>query len=112
VQKSTIISHQDNQSGTKASGVANHMSHSEELIIYCVPSLVATLLNREQAKGSPLTEEEVLQIRDSSPAIALHPEVAREMDEKRGYKDINPDYCWEQWQEARKDFINDDSIIA
>lgn len=24
------------------------------------------------------------------------------MDEKRGYKDIDPENCWEQWQEARK----------
>ncbi len=81
------------------------MSDSEELVIYCVPSLVATLLNREQAKGSPLTEEEVIQIRDGCPAIALRPETAKEMDEKRGYKDINPDYCWEEWQEARKELI-------
>ena len=88
------------------------MSNSEELVIYCVPSLVATLLNREQAKGTPLTEEEVIQIRDTSPAIALRPETAREMDTKRGYKDIDPDYCWEQWQEARKELINNDSTVA
>lgn len=86
------------------------MNESENLVIYCVPSLVATLLNREQAKGCPLTEEEVIQIRDSSPAIALRPETAREMDAARGYKDIDPDLCWEQWQEARKELISDDTI--
>jgi hypothetical protein len=52
-----------------------------------------------------LTEEEVIQIRDGCPAIALRPETAKEMDEKRGYKDIDPDYCWEEWQEARKELI-------
>lgn len=76
---------------------------AEKLVIYCIPSLVATLLNREQAKGSPLTEEEVLQIRDGCSAIALSPATAESMDEERGYKDIDPEHCWEQWQEARKE---------
>jgi hypothetical protein len=38
------------------------MSDSEKLVIYAMPSLIATLLNREQAKGSPLTEAEVIEI--------------------------------------------------
>ena len=83
------------------------MSDSGELIIYPVPSLVSTLLNRERAKGRPLTEAEVLQIRDACPAMAVPPDVARAMDEERGYKDIDPEDCWEQWQMARKDFIVD-----
>jgi hypothetical protein len=73
------------------------------LIIYPVPSLVAILLNRERAKGSPLTEEEVIQIRDNCEAIAVPPDVARKMDESRGYCDIDPENCWEEWQQARKD---------
>lgn len=54
------------------------MSENDGLIIYPVPSLVATLLNRERTKGSPLTEEEVIQIRDTCPAIAMPPDVARQ----------------------------------
>lgn len=72
-----------------------------ELIIYLSPSLVATLLNRERAKGSPLTEEEVIQIRDSCPAIVLTPEDARRADESRGYLDIDPENCWQEWQRVR-----------
>jgi len=72
-----------------------------ELIIYISPSLVATLLNRERAKGRPLTEEEVIQIRDSCPAIVLTQEDARRMDESRGYLDIDPEKCWEEWQRVR-----------
>jgi hypothetical protein len=79
---------------------------SEDLIIYPVPSLVATLLNRERTKGSPLTEEEVIQIRDSCEAIAVPRDVARKMDESRGYLDIDPENCWEEWQRARKDLID------
>ena len=81
------------------------MSDSDNLVIYPMPSLVATLLNREQAKGSPLTEAEVLEIRDSCPATAVPIDVAEKIDAERGYKDIDPEQCWEQWQEARKSLI-------
>jgi hypothetical protein len=73
-----------------------------KLVIVCVPSLVATLLNREQAKGSPLTKDEVLQVRNNAPAIALSINAARKVEEKRGYPDIDPENCWEEWIEARK----------
>jgi len=78
-----------------------------ELIIYPIPSLVATLLNRETAKGSPLTEEEVIQIRDSCPAIALTQEDAMRVDESRGYLDIDPENCWEEWQRVRLELAED-----
>jgi hypothetical protein len=80
------------------------MSESEEIVLYFIPSLVATLLNRERAKGSPLTEEEVLAIRDGAPCVALTPQMAAEMDKKRGYPDLDAEYAWPQWQEARLDF--------
>jgi hypothetical protein len=79
------------------------MCDSEELIIYPVPSLVATLLNRERAKGDPLTEQEVIAIRDACPSIALAPEDVRKIDERRGYKDIDPEKCWAEWQRVRSD---------
>jgi hypothetical protein len=85
------------------------MSDSEELIIYPVPSLVGTLLNRERAKGSPLTEQEVIQIRDACPCIALRPEDVSKIEERRGYKDIDPERCWEEWQEALKSLYDDDA---
>ena len=85
------------------------MSKSEELIICPVPSLVSTLLNRERAKGSPLTEQEVIQIRDACPSIAMPPEVMRSVEESRGYRDIDPENCWEEWQEARKPFVQEAS---
>ena len=74
-----------------------------KLIIFCVPSLVATLLNRERAKGSPLTQEEVLEIRDNAPAIATPEDVVEKVVEERGYKDIDPENVWEEWQKARLD---------
>lgn len=82
------------------------MSRTDDLVIYPVPSLIALLLNREHAKGCPLTEEEVLRIRDNCEAIAVPPDVAREMDRERGYVDIDPEHCWEEWQTAREELTD------
>ena len=73
----------------------------EELIPVPVPALVAVLLNQENEKGSPLTEQEVLEIRDNAACIMMTISVASEMAESRGYDDLNPEYVWEQWQQAR-----------
>jgi hypothetical protein len=83
------------------------MTEDEDLIIYPVPSLVATLLNRERAKGTPLTEAEVIEIRDNCPSIAMTRDAARKVDESRGYLDIDPENCWEEWQRAREELEDD-----
>ncbi|MBK5568279.1 hypothetical protein AB4Z34_27845 [Ensifer sp. 2YAB10] len=83
------------------------MSEDEDLIIYPVPSLVAVLLNRESGKGSPLTEEEVIQIRDNCEAIAVPVDIACRMDEQRGYRDIDPERCWQEWQRVRAELSKD-----
>jgi len=80
------------------------MSDSPKLVFHFVPSLVSTLLNREQVKGSPLTEQEVLAIRDTCPVIALREETAKAAEEERGYKDIDPENIWVEWQQSREQF--------
>lgn len=76
----------------------------DEVLNVPVPSLIATLLNREQAKGSPLTQVEVEEIRDTCPCIAMTPEQAKAVEHSRGYTDLDAEWAWEQWQEARKEF--------
>jgi len=71
------------------------------LIIVCVPSLVSVLARHEQEKGAPLTENEVLDIRNGAAAIALPADVAEGLDIKRGYKDIGFENCWEEWKQIR-----------
>lgn len=73
----------------------------DHLIITPVPSLVATLLNRENAKGSALTKEEVESIRTNAPCIVMTPEQRAVVDVRRGYDDIDPEHAWEEWQIAR-----------
>jgi hypothetical protein len=47
----------------------------------------------------------VLAIRDNAPAVALPPEAAARVEESRGYRDLDFDKCWEEWQSARLDLI-------
>jgi hypothetical protein len=86
-----------------------NMSADENLILYFIPSLVATLWNHEKRKGGPLTEDEVIAIRDKAPVIALRPEMVRQMDEKRGYEDIDAENCWDSWLVAREGLVRYES---
>jgi hypothetical protein len=79
----------------------------ERLILVPVPSLVSLLLRAERDKGSPLTEAEVLAIRDGCTCVALPPDVATATARARGYDDIDVEKCWEEWQEARKELLDE-----
>jgi hypothetical protein len=72
-----------------------------DIVIVPVPALVVTLKHAEDRKGSPLTESEVLALRDSASCIALPRAEAASFIEARGYSDIDPRKCWEDWQRVR-----------
>ncbi|WP_394547172.1 hypothetical protein [Pantoea ananatis] len=67
-----------------------------------IPSLISLLVYKAEEKGSPLTEEEVLGIRDNATAIVTDAEGALAMAERRGYKDIDPENCWTEWLDFNK----------
>ena len=75
--------------------------NDENLLLVHVPALVAVLLNAEDTKGLALTEQEVLEIRDTSQCMAMPHDVAAKVTEERGYSDIDPENAWEEWQEIR-----------
>lgn len=77
---------------------------SRKLVQIFNPSLAALLLAAENDKGSPLTEDEVIAIRNSATVMMVPEESAAEMSKKRGYKDIDPDNCWMEWCELRRRF--------
>lgn len=79
--------------------------HEGNLIILPIPSLLATLLNRERAKGTPLTEEEVISIRDSCPCRVATQEQFERVRDGRGYDDIDPEDCWNDWQRVRLELL-------
>ncbi|MDK2634114.1 hypothetical protein QMZ93_12310 [Pantoea stewartii subsp. indologenes] len=72
------------------------------MIILSIPSLISLLVSKAEEKGSPLTEEEVLSIRDNATAIVTDAEGVLAVSERRGYKDIDPEHCWEEWLDFNK----------
>lgn len=74
---------------------------TEQLYLVFIPALSVVLQNAEKAKGSPLTEPEVLSIRDQATCIALTFEAAMEMEDARGFEDIVAEDCWNEWQRLK-----------
>jgi len=66
-----------------------------------VPPLLTVLSHHEVQKGSPLTEEEVFAIRDHSVLMLMRKSVADRLVHERGYHDLDPSNCWQEWQSAR-----------
>ena len=75
---------------------------SKPLVPVFVPPLVTLLQKKERTKGSPLTKEEVLEIRDNATMILMKADEALKMADSRGYRDIDPDKAWEQWLQICK----------
>ncbi|MGO1406729.1 MAG: hypothetical protein ACTHZ9_11965 [Leucobacter sp.] len=74
------------------------MSDEPPLALVFMPPLVDLLRASERAKGTPLSEDEVIQLRDSATCVALQQSAADAMAEQRGYADIDPEHCWSEWQ--------------
>lgn len=74
-------------------------SADDPLIPVFTPALIVLLTAREREKGADLTEAEVLEIRDNGHCVMLRESAAIDLDEKRGYNDLDPENCWEQWLE-------------
>lgn len=78
----------------------------DDLILTPVPALVAVLLAKEKEKGEPLTKDEVEKIRDQAECIAMPRDARKEVDKSRGYRDIDPEDAWDEWQKIRTDLVN------
>ena len=77
----------------------------EPLVPVFVPPLVTLLHQAETEKGEPLSEEEVLAIRDSAVSITVRHSQAQAMESKRGYPDLDPDNLWQEWQAVRSELM-------
>lgn len=74
----------------------------QPLELVFIPALWHILSWKEKEKGAPLTREEVLKIREKAICLALPLEQAKKFLHNRGYEDIDPDNCWEEWCFLRK----------
>ena len=87
--------------GNGDNGHGNGGDGPKGLVLWYVPSLKASLILHEKMKGAPLTEAEVLSIRDQAAAVLVSPEAQQDLIKDRGYEDIDPADCWQQWQVFR-----------
>jgi len=73
------------------------MSSEDDLFPVFIPALVALLIRAEELNGFPLTRNQAIAIRDNAFCTMLPPATKAEIDEERGYLDIDPERCWEDW---------------
>jgi hypothetical protein len=71
------------------------------MVVVPLPPLRMVLPMMEAKKGSPLTEEEVLEAVDATPAITMTSEDAARFAKRPGGGDLNPDNIWLEWQAFR-----------
>ncbi len=79
------------------------MSDDADLKPVFMPALGAMLIAAEDKKGEPLTNEEVLSIRDNAACIMMTHADAAKLAESRGYNDLDPENCWYDWQMLRRE---------
>ena len=79
------------------------------LVPVFVPSLAAILLKAERSRTTPFTEEDAIAIRDRCSCTMVPPAVAEAMAEKRGYIDIDPERCWEEFSDLKNDLNEHES---
>lgn len=77
------------------------MATDKQLIPVFMPTLANMLAHAEKLKGSPLTETEVIRIRDNAPCIMMKASDADKLIETRGFRDVNPENCWADWHRLR-----------
>lgn len=67
-----------------------------------VPALIDILARVEMVRGLPLSEDEVITLRDAATVIAV-PEGGRDRAAAaRGYPDVEPAHVWRDWQQVRQ----------
>ena len=71
--------------------------------IVFIPALIVVLIDKEQDIGRELTRDEVEAIGDGATAIRLPAEAAEDIIRERGYRDIDPDMVWREWQAYKAD---------
>jgi hypothetical protein len=90
-----------NRWGARQTWEGAELSTEDPVVPVFMPALVTVLVNAENRKGSPLTRDEVVGIRDKAVCMMLRVSVKAEMEKKRGYPDIDPERCWEEWLQFR-----------
>jgi hypothetical protein len=75
----------------------------KQLVPVFMPALGSLLIHAEDLKCEPLSYEEVIEIRDKAPCVMMPTDASRKLDESRGFRDIDPENCWFDWQHLRRE---------
>ncbi len=83
---------------------------AEPMVMVFLNPLVMLLAGREKQKGSPLTEAEVLEVRDNAACTQMPLSQAEKfytsLDAQMPIPRLNPERIWEEWQAARVGLTN------
>jgi hypothetical protein len=74
----------------------------DPIVLVPIPMLMTQLVEAERMAGRPLTEDEVLAIRDNATCLAMPRSVRDEVAAERGYEDVSIDDPWRWWSLARE----------
>jgi hypothetical protein len=92
------------------SSVRRRAGIPEPTVTVFLNPLVMLLAGRERQKGSPLTEAEVLEVRDGAACTQMPMPQAEKfyvsLDAKMPILRLNPERIWEEWQQARVGMTN------
>ena len=78
----------------------------EKMVNVYVPALVALLTRAEELTKRPLSESEVLRIRDNAEKVSQPLSVMPAFLQQRGYHDLYAPEAWEEWQLYREGKID------
>lgn len=91
-------------------GYLGAMIDDDDLVPVFNPPLALVLAHGEKIKGSPLTEAEVLRMRDRAICTMTPVDLANETANDRGYRDVNPENCWADWHRLRVQLTGSGSL--
>lgn len=80
----------------------------EPLIAVFMPSLISLLIAAERRAGRPLERAQVEAIRDEAIVVAIPQSAVAPIVEGRGYDDIDPERCYEEYLRVRAEVIDHD----
>jgi hypothetical protein len=81
--------------------MANVDFGDEKLFPVFMPSLLWRFRLAEEQSGSPLTSTEAKAIRDNAVGVLLPEPIALRLQQRRGFRDLDPDRFWTDWQQVR-----------
>ena len=71
------------------------------LAVVFMPSLAALLGRAEELTGAPLTEQQVVRIRDAALVVVTQAQPAAAVAGVRGYAEVDPTRPWQSWRAIR-----------